>query len=212
MISALDDAISRILDKLENYGLGGKTFIVFASDNGGATYTGATDNGVLKTGKFAQFEGGINIPMILSWKGIIPEGDIYPYPVSLMDVFTTSLKIAGCELPKDRIYDGINLIPKLQQPCEDSLQRPLFWRTDYNKAVRMGDWKLVWNERDNQVFLYNLVNDPGEHINLASQHTSIVESLKEKVREWESELREPMWPGVMEFKFDVDGEITWWAI
>lgn len=212
MISALDDAISRILDKIEITGLTGNTLIVFASDNGGATYTGATDNGVLKAGKFAQFEGGINIPMLISWKGILPAGTIYPYPVSLMDIFTTSLEIAGCDLPEDRTYDGIGLIPYLQNNGLVYPQRLFFWRTDFNKAVRQGDWKLVLNDRDDQVFLFNLVDDPGEEVNLASQNNAIVESMKEKLREWESELKEPMWPGVMEFKFDVDGEITWWAI
>ncbi len=212
MISALDDAVEMIIERLDQLGLTESSLIIFASDNGGATYTGATDNGPLKAGKFSQFEGGINIPMIFSWKGHLPEGLETSEPVSLMDIFTTSAAIAGVKLPGDRHIDGINLLPWLENP--DSLQpvRPLFWRTDFNRAVRSGTWKLVWNERDNQWFLYNLAEDPGEHHNLATQYPGKIRELQLLFESWESEMIAPMWPGVMEFRFDLDGESTLWAI
>ena len=212
MISALDDAIGDILEKVEEFGLTEKTLIIFASDNGGATYTGATDNGPLKAGKFSQYEGGINIPMIFSWKGVLPGGSVYHHPVSLMDIFTTAMKVAGCELPLDRTIDGVNLLPFT---LGDSLGLPhpyLFWRTDFNKAVRHFNWKLVWNDRDNQVFLYDLDSDPSEQRNLAAEHSEKTLELQHKILEWESEMKDPMWPGVMQFQFEIDGDTTWWAI
>jgi arylsulfatase A-like enzyme len=212
MISALDDAIRMILDQMDQLDISENTLVIFASDNGGATYTGATDNGILKAGKFSQFEGGINIPMIVSWAGHLPAGTEYNLPVSLMDIFPTCASLAGVTLPGDRALDGINLLKVLDggQPGQDL--RPLFWRTDFNKAVRYGPWKLVWNTRDGQVFLYNLEDDPGEQVNLASGHPQKLEELQKMIEDWESDMKDPLWPGVMEFRFDLDGELTLWAI
>ena len=212
MISAMDDAIGMIMDRLEELGLEENTLVIFASDNGGATYTGATDNGILKAGKFSQFEGGVNVPMIFSWKGKISPGRICHRPASLLDIYTTCAAEAGVDLPGDREYDGLNLVPLLAEGDIIWPERPLFWRTDFNKAVRYGPWKMVWNTRDEQLFLYNLADDPGEQKNLAADHTERVKELKGLLRTWESGLKDPMWPGVMEFRFDINGEETLWAI
>ena len=212
MISAMDDAVGMILDRLEQLGLTENTLVIFASDNGGATYTGATDNGILKSGKFSQFEGGLNVPMLFSWQGHLPAGQEYDPPVSLMDIYATCASIARVTLPRDRAYDGINLMPFLKGG--DSLQpvRPLFWRTDFNKAARSDHWKMVWNDRDGQLFLYNLEDDPGELFNLAPGYPEKVKELQQMFGQWESEMKDPMWPGVMEIRFDLDGVSTLWAI
>lgn len=212
MISALDEAIGQVMNKIEELGIAGHTLLFFASDNGGAEYTGATDNGILRAGKFSQFEGGINIPLIMSWKGVLPGGLEYDHAVSLMDVFSTSIEAAGCKLPSGRTIDGINLIPYLVEEKDTVPHEYLFWRTDFNRAARKGEWKLVWNQRDDQVFLYNLNEDPGEELDLSNAHPERVEALKSKILEWESEMMDPMWPGVMEFRNETDGEVSWWAI
>lgn len=212
MISALDDAVGRILDKLETEGLLENTLILFASDNGGASYTGATDNGSLNAGKMTQFEGGLNVPCIISWKNRIPGGSIYPKPVSLMDLFTTALFASGVRTPADREVDGVNLIPYLNQEVEGSPHKALFWRTDFNKSVRYEHWKFIWNVRDKQEFLFHLGEDKEELDNVADEHPDIVRKLKEEILLWEQDLEDPAWPGVMEIRFDINGEETWWAI
>lgn len=212
MIAAMDDAIGQLMNTLGDHHLLGRTLIFFASDNGGATYTGATDNGNLRAGKFSQFEGGINIPMIASWPGILPEGTAYEHPVSLMDIFSTALDIAGCAPPEDREFDGVNLIPFLQGTNLDLPHRQLFWRTDFNKSVRRGPYKLVWNNRDQQVFLFDLSKDPSEQRNLSGEQPELTRELQDAILEWEEQMVPPLWPGVMEFRFETDGEETWWAI
>lgn len=212
MISALDDAIAQITDKLEELNLTQSTLIIFASDNGGATYTGATDNGILKGGKFTQFEGGINIPMIISGKGFLPEGKDYDHPVSLMDIFTTAASAAGCQLSADRPYDGIDLIPRLADQKKVFPTRDFIWRTDYNYALIKGNWKFIWNKRDQQEYLFNLVTDPGEQNNLSEVYPEKVQSYKDKILDWTKEMKEPLWPGVMDYIFDNEGELTLWAI
>jgi arylsulfatase A-like enzyme len=211
MIAALDDAVGQILGALEEQDLTKNTLIVFASDNGGATYTGATDNGPLKAGKFSQFEGGLNVPMIMQWTQQIPPGIEYTKPVTLLDVFSTSLAAAGLPLPNDRTIDGVDLIQYIHHP-ERIPHEVLCWRTDFNRAVRTTEWKLVWNFRDDQVFLYRISEDKGEKQNLASQFPDVVSELMNCYEIWEKEMKDPLWPGLMQFKFDIDGEVTWWAI
>jgi arylsulfatase A-like enzyme len=104
------------------------------------------------------------------------------------------------------------LIPYLSGQLNEPPHGHLFWRTDFNRAVLHGDWKFVWNERDGQEFLYKLKEDPGEHHNLSTSYPEEVEKLKMMIIEWESEMMDPLWPGVMEFRFNLDGEITLWSI
>ena len=142
MISALDDAVGDIHQKLKDEGLEENTMIIFLSDNGGAAYTGATNNGPLKGGKLNQFEGGINVPFMMKWKGIIPEHTKYDMPVSALDIFNTIATATNTKIPKDRIYDGVDLLPYVLD--ESKLEGPhdvLYWRTDHLWAIRKGIYK-----------------------------------------------------------------------
>ena len=212
MITALDDAIGMIIDKLEALDELDNTLILFASDNGGATYTGATVNGDLNAGKMTQFEGGVNIPCIISWQDQLPMAMVYEHPVSLMDFFTTALASADLPLQTDKTLDGVDLIPYLSENNETLPHESLFWRTDFNKSVRYKHWKLIWNARDNQTWLFNLENDKEEKFNLANEHPALVQTLKTQIQTWEMGLRDPAWPGVMEIRFEINGDTTWWAI
>jgi len=212
MISALDDAIGLLLDKLEEDGILENTLILFASDNGGASYTGATENGSLNAGKMTMFEGGVNVPFMISWKDKVPAGTIFNKPVSLMDLFSTALASSGISKPSDRVIDGVNLMPYVNGQMDGSPHNILFWRTDFNKSVRYENWKLIWNTRDDQVFLFNLERDKAEKINLAGKNAELVQQLINEIIHWEQELKEPAWPGVMEILFEINGEKTWWAI
>ncbi|MDA3822092.1 MAG: sulfatase-like hydrolase/transferase [Bacteroidales bacterium] len=211
MIAALDDAIGMMLEELTNLGLRENTLILFASDNGGATYTDATDNGPLKAGKFSQFEGGVNIPMVLNWEGHHEEGIVFNEQVSLLDVLPTVLESAGLSIPVDRRIDGLDLISQIDNSQKLSHDY-LFWRTDYNKAIRSKEWKLIWNTWDEQLFLFDLSQDNFENINVADENPQVVEELGKIYKNWESEMKDPLWPGVMEIMFEVDGQETWWAI
>jgi arylsulfatase A-like enzyme len=211
MIKALDDAIGQLLEALESRNLKENTIIIFISDNGGATYTGATDNGPLRAGKFSQFEGGINIPMIISWPEKIPAGARYTPQVSALDIVPTVLEGAGIDLARQQYLDGKNLLPYLGDP-EVGPHEYLYWRTDFNKAIRTPQWKLIWNTRDNQMFLYDLTQDNFEMDNVAASFPAVVEELKSIYVKWEQQMLPPFWPGVMEIMFENYGETTWWAI
>ncbi|MCF8224691.1 MAG: hypothetical protein K9J30_02305 [Bacteroidales bacterium] len=88
----------------------------------------------------------------------------------------------------------------------------LYWRTDFNKAVRSANWKLLWNTRDGKTYLYDMRLNNYERRNEAPDHPDVIRDLQEKYMKWEKYMKAPFWPGVMEFKFDIDGEVSWWTI
>ena len=207
MISALDDAIGEIHNAIKDEGLEENTMIFFLSDNGGASYTGATDNGPLKGGKLTQFEGGINVPFIMKWKGHIDAGRQYDFPVLSTDIFTTVAENVGAKLPTDRTYDGVNLLSYLSGDNTEIPHDRLFWRADHIWAIRDGDYKLILSTRDGWAELYNLKTDKSESINLKENMPELFRQLEEKHRMWQLELPEkPMWPRVMDHKFILDNK------
>jgi len=212
MIHALDRGVGRILDRLAGLGLEDNTLVIFVSDNGGAFHTGATDNAPLKGGKFTQFDGGLNVPMLMRWPGVIPAGSVYPRPASLLDVFTTAAGAAGCPLPADRVIDGKDLRPYVTGEVHDGPHPGLFWRALYSKAVRVGNWKMLLNDRTGDVRLYDLAADPEERHDLAPRHPEKVRELEAALEAWERGLVPPLWPRVMDFEVTIDGEVYRFAI
>jgi len=204
MIKRLDWALGELMQYLEGTDQIDNTIVVFTSDNGGAAYTGATDNGPLRAGKFTQFQGGLEVPLFVRWGSIVPPRQV-SQPVLLTDLYATLLTAAGLPLAKDRTYDSLNL---LSHPAA----RPIFWRSDFNRAARDGNWKLLHNKHGDSVLLYDLSNDPGELNNVAADNTEIVRKLMTALDDWEQELAPPLWPRVMNYLFeDAQGE-HWFAI
>jgi len=200
MISALDDAIGRIVAKVKKEGLEENTLIIFASDNGGADYTFATTNAPLKGGKFSHFEGGINVPFALSWKGKIKPHTVYKTPVSSLDIFSTIAAVTHSGLPKDRVYDGVDLISTVNNNKE--AHKNLYWRSGDAKAIRSGDWKLIISGKTHEEWLYNLANDKSETTDLAQKNPAKVKELHAALQNWEKGLVKPLWPNLTYYEFD----------
>lgn len=208
MISALDDAIGEIHQKIKDLGLEKNTIIYFLSDNGGASYTKATDNGPLKGGKISQFEGGLRVPFMMKWPAKIPAGIRYEHPVSATDIFVTSFINAGGTLPQDRKYDGVNLIPYVLGENIDHPHEQLFWRADHIWVLRDGDYKLILSTRDGWAELYDLRKDISESYNLKEQMPDLYEKLYLLHVQWQEDNlpEKPMWPRIMDKKFIIDGK------
>jgi arylsulfatase A-like enzyme len=204
MIAALDDAVGQIMQTLRDAGLEDNTMVWFLSDNGGATYTRATDNYPLKGGKFTNFEGGLNVPFMLQWKGKIAAGTQYREPVVSMDIFQTTVEMAGVALPQDRKYDGVNLMPYLRGDTVNHPHKALFWRSNYTWAVRQGPWKLIVDQLSGHHVLYNLDQDKVEQHNLYAQSPDIVHMLEAAYGDWESTVIPPLWQRVMEYRFETE--------
>lgn len=206
MIEALDDAVGSVLKKLEEEGLDQNTLIFFISDNGGATYTRATDNAPLKGGKCTHFEGGVTVPFLVKFPGRIKGGTVYTNPVSSLDLFSTIAAASGAELPIDRVFDGVNLLPFLNEQS----QRPhdlFYWRSGYSKAIRKGDWKLYINEKNKVSYLYNLSDDLEESQDLSEKFPGKVIELRKALIEWEkNNTTDPKWPSAADVMIDVRGK------
>lgn len=200
MISALDDAVGRVVTKVKKEGLEENTLIVFASDNGGADYTFATTNAPLKGGKFSHFEGGINVPFALSWKGKIKPNTVYKTPVISLDVFSTIATAIDSKLPTDRVYDGVDLVSKVNK--NEVAHKNLYWRSGDAKAIRSGDWKLIISGKTHEQWLYNLATDKSETTDLAHKNPEKVKELQIALQNWEKGLIKPLWPNLMHYEFD----------
>ena len=209
MIHSLDEAVGKLLDKLDALKLTENTLIFFLSDNGGAVYTHAADNSPLKSGKFSNFEGGINIPFLMSWPKQIGSGEVYKTPVSSLDIFAIICHVAGVKLPAERNFDGKNLIPFINENSDMMPHPVLYWRSMHHKSIRKDKWKLIWDDLGKGIALYNLEVDKSEKNNLASAQPDIVKSLLLDFDNWESAMIQPNWPRVMDFKIE-DGDAVYY--
>ena len=206
MIEALDDAVGMVMKKLEQAGLDQNTLIFFISDNGGATYTRATDNAPLKGGKCTHFEGGVSVPFFVRFPGKVKTGLVYRDPVSSLDIFSTIAAASGATPANDRVYDGVNLLPFLNDNS-DNPHDLLFWRSGYSKAIRKGDWKLYINEKNKISYLYNLANDREEKNDLSAQYPEKLKELRKELNDWEKKNTiNPLWPSAADVMIEVNGK------
>ena len=209
MIKNMDDEVGRLMHYLDSTGLSENTIVFFLSDNGGAVYNGTTDNAPYRGGKLTNFEGGIKIPFMMRWKGKINPGTVFTHPVISLDIFATVVSMIGIDLPTDRKFDGVNLFPYASGKKNEAPHQALFWRSDFNKAVRKGDWKLIVNEFDNVNQLYNLKTDSIESHNLYAEKPEKANELLNDLDTWENELIKPLWPRVVNYVYkDDDGKFV----
>ncbi|MCA6075440.1 sulfatase [Fulvivirga sedimenti] len=205
MIKSLDDNIGRLLDYLDETGLAQNTLVMFISDNGGAEYNLTTDNGDYQGGKITNFEGGVKVPMLMSWPGVIPENSTYDQLTHATDLFMTSANAAGASLSGDRIYDGANLLESVlkAQPAHEYV----FFQMGDNRAVRNARWKLTWNEDNGDSSLYFIKEDPFEFTDRYAEKPPVIDSLVAAFKEWSALNRSAAWPSMIYYHYtDVNGK------
>ena len=206
MIEALDDAVGTVIQKLEQEGLTDNCLIFFISDNGGATYTRATDNAPLRGGKATHFDGGISVPFFIKYPNGINAEQVYNHPVSSLDIFSTIAAVSGAAMDTGRIYDGVNLLPYLKT---DSVlpHQDFFWRSGYSKAFRRGDWKLYVNEKNKITYLFNIAADREEKFDLAAKRPDKLKELSDALKNWEKKNSiAPLWPSAADVLIEVNGK------
>ncbi len=188
MVESVDDSVGRLLQTLEETGLSQRTLVIFTSDNGGLL--GPTDNAPLRSGKGFPYEGGIRVPLIVRWPGVIEPGSTCDAPVTSIDFFPTLCELAGRELPEDRPVDGVSIVPLLRR--SGRVERDaLFWHFPHYRGslepysiVRQGDWKLIRFYASGRRELYNLAEDLSEQHDLADQMPEKVRQLDQVLSEW----------------------------
>ncbi len=197
MVEAMDQAVGKVLDHIDNLGLTDNTIVVFMSDNGGLSTSEGhpTSNLPLRAGKGWLYEGGIREPMIIRAPGITAPGSTSPEPVTSTDFYPTILELAGLPQRPDQHIDGRSLVPLLQGGLNID-RDAIFWHYPHygnqggapGAAIRNGDWKLIEFFEDNHLELYNLKDDIGEQNNMAEMHPEIVKELREKLHAWQKDV------------------------
>jgi len=205
MIASLDDNLGVLMEYLRESGLDENTLIFFVSDNGGAEYTFTTDNGRYDGGKNTEFEGGVKVPMIMRWKGVIGEGIRFEPMVSAMDIFTTALVAADAKLPA-RPLDGRNIVPFITDSKMGMPHEYLFWKRGNSKGVRSNDWKLLINDYSGDTLLYNLTSNRYENPDLTKQNPGVVIQLSQAISDWQETHVDQLWPSVIYFTAIKDGK------
>lgn len=182
MVEHMDEGIGKILDTLRNNGLEENTLVVFMSDNGGDRLS---RNEPLRNQKTTLWEGGIRVPCIFSWPGVLPSGRISHQVAITMDV-TVSLLAASGVRPTRRV-DGMNLLSYIAG-IRPEVEQTLVWRNNWHeqKAVRWGHWK--WLKIKDDEYLFNLQDDISEQENRKERNIDIVYWLREIYRQWETAM------------------------
>ena len=197
MLAAVDDGIGEILDLLKRRGLDRDTVIFFQSDNG-ATSEGRADhqgrpyrggsNAPFRGYKGGLFEGGIRMPALMSWPGVIPPAKIVDAPGQTMDIMPSFLHWAGA--PAAAALDGLNAAAMVAQSAP-SPHSDLFWEYQGQTAIRRGDWKLMLGPKEGlgdeaaaPKWLSNLKEDAGEQRNWLEREPQLAASLEARLKEW----------------------------
>nr|WP_281280781.1 arylsulfatase [Fodinibius sediminis] len=192
MISYLDEQVGALVEKLKETGQYDHTLIIFTSDNG-PTYNGGTDAAFFDSaGKFNEnygwgkgflHEGGIRVPMIASWPGVIEPGSTSDHLSAFWDIMPTLTDIAGVKRPEHT--DGISFAPTLRNmPDQQQEHEYLYWEFPAyggQQAVRMGKWKgirkNILKEGKLDIALYNLENDPRESRDVADDYPEVTDKI-----------------------------------
>jgi arylsulfatase A len=198
MLETLDKSVGTILMTLEKLGLEKNTIVFFYSDNG---QLGPKNGKPFRGSKGDLYEGGIRMPLIIKWPGVITPGSECGEVVISNDFFPTITAIAGgSSTAKD--VDGINFLPLLKDSGAKLTREAVYWHFPHyhslglgpQGAVRMGRYKLIeWFERSaydqaNAFELYDLIKDPGEQRNLADTMPEVTAKLKEKLNAWKKRI------------------------
>ncbi|GMU20453.1 MAG: sulfatase [Phycisphaerae bacterium] len=204
LVAGMDEAIARILRKLDELNLADNTFVLFTSDNGAAAASprgeGGGRNTPFREHKRSLFDGGSHVPAIVRWPGHVPEKQTRDQLAIEMDVFPTVADVTGAKPPAGRTLDGRSWVPLFEDP-KATIHEMLFLEWDGQAAIRQGKWKLVRNglvdldvsrtkraAPPDDIFLANVESDPGERKNLRDQHPEIVTRLMAAWEKWRSSL------------------------
>lgn len=195
VMSAMDDAVGRVLDKVRALGQEENTLVFFISDNGGPEDAGASTNGPLRGFKTNTFEGGIRVPFLVQWKGTIPAGRLFHHPVTNLDVVPTVMAASGSTIDPSWGLDGVDLVPYLTGVESGRPHQTLSWRFGSQWAIRHGDLKLVVSEGGSGTpELYDLAADIGESRDLAPSKPAEARKLEAMWGAWNAEQAPPSVP------------------
>ncbi len=180
MMKSLDDGIAEVLRALDRAGMTRNTLVILTSDNGGERFS---YNWPFRGQKFSLFEGGIRVPAIVRWPGIVPVGLVTQQAAITMD--WTSTMLAAAHAKPDPAYplDGHDLLPVIRR-ARPHYERTLFWRTAEQDAVLKGSWKYLRDGEDE--YLFDLSVDEREQANYRELNPAMFTQLRSEFKKWDA--------------------------
>ncbi|WP_276496634.1 arylsulfatase [Pontibacter litorisediminis] len=205
MVTAVDNYVGQIMQKLREQGMADNTLVIFASDNGthiegGRSLADALEvhksSGPLRGVKRDLYEGGIRVPFIAYWDGKIAPNTTSHHIGAFWDILPTFAQLAGFTAPAST--DGISLVPDLLGKGRQPQHQALYWEFGeggFKQAVRQGDWKAIRFYKKGQpehIELYNLRNDAGEKNNLAAVNPEKAKELEQLMEQMRTPAQNPL--------------------
>jgi len=212
MTEELDWSCGEILKELKDAGILDNTIVIFTSDNGPSGVAATPLHG----GKGSTWEGGFREPLIVRWPERIPAGSVCHEIATMMDFLPTLARLAGTQIPADRIIDGHNILPLL---TDKNAKSPYSFLCYYGRdgelaAIRKGKWKLHLLEPSEKwagkqpvkeslldtkpstslPWLYDISSDVGETKNVADSNPRIVKKLFKQAVSFNSKLTKELRP------------------
>ncbi len=192
MVAYLDHQVGAIIEELKKQGVYENTIIFFTSDNGPVSTGGAVSEFFENAKPFNQspnrlkgtvYEGGIHVPMIISWPDRIKKSALSDHICAAWDIFPTLCDLSGSEHPEG--LDGISILPTIIGKGKQKQHEYLYWEFPERRgqqAVRLNEWKGIRDStRDGnmKIKLFNLMNDITEETDLAGKYPEIVKQIEE---------------------------------
>ncbi|MBW3539768.1 MAG: sulfatase-like hydrolase/transferase [Planctomycetes bacterium] len=187
VVTALDEAIGRVLDELTALHVEDRTLVIFYSDNGAFMLKGrgfeVASNAPLREGGVTLWEGGIRVPCLIRWPCQLPVGTVCDEPFFSCDLFAMIARVAGATLPDDCIIDGRDPTAALAGTAASPHEALYFQFRSYS-AVRAGPYKLLKTAPDKPWMLFDLHEDLGETTDIADRHDEIASRLAAQFDAW----------------------------
>ncbi len=195
MIEGMDKSLGDVWDKLKELRVEDNTIIVFMSDNGSPKQT--PRNLPLRGHKITPYEGGIRVPLIVKWPGVVDGGSQTDEYVIIEDIFPTFLEMAGVARPEKDAEDGKSFVSLLKGKKAPA-NRSLYWHFPHTydqfpfSTVRNGDWKLIYYHKEEKLELYNIAEDISEEKDMLHSQPKIAKELAKDLGSYLRETNAPM--------------------
>ena len=219
MVTRFDRDMGRLFDTLAELGIADETIILVTSDNGSTFDLGGYDpeffdgTGGLRGAKTWLHEGGVRVPLVVSWPGRIEAGSSSELPVANWDFFPTLISLAGGSTSVS--LDGIDFSPVLIDEGPAPEREGLYWEYHSRggmQAARLGDWKGLRVDAhgapDAPIQLFDLKNDPNETTDVASDHPGIVARIDAFMAESRTTSDVPRWNFDSEERAAVEARVS----
>lgn len=214
IIAEADERIGELFAKLKELGIDDNTIVMFSSDNGPeftgknkiqpdnstgegyGTFYSVGETAGLKGQKRSLYAGGVRIPFLVRWPGVVPVRVDKSTPLATVDIMPTCAELANCTMPDSFVPDGESIVKALKNE-EYTREKIIFWQWLFpsvkgehwpSAGIQDGPWKLVMNNKINRVELYNIDQDWAEQNNLVDQEPEKVKELIAKINAWEKTL------------------------